>query len=334
MQLFFSIIIPVYNSEDYLPRCLDSILKQKFCIDKVQVIVVNDGSPRTKECDEIINDYKNKLNIDYLKLGENKGLFLARKRGVEQVTSPYFLHLDSDDYLEKKALNTLYEDIQKNGDADYIEFNVMQLRRGCFKLKYSFLLPRDININVIDITYNDGGHQTRIFNKCFKSSFARSIYDEMTEDYIFFTEDFYQMCILDYFAKKRRILNKYLYVYSIGTGITQEQIYTKEKLNKIILSLFNIDKHLFAFYKKEGQEKYIELLKQNSLELYLWFLERSKREDFIESCKEILDEATLNNILMEHSKLNEIAYKNIKKPNKISAVFIKIKRHLKRRFRR
>ena len=54
MSCFFSIIIPVYNTEQYLPRALDSILNQDFDIDKIEVIVVNDRSPKTMQCDEIV----------------------------------------------------------------------------------------------------------------------------------------------------------------------------------------------------------------------------------------------------------------------------------------
>lgn len=334
MKFFFSIIIPVYNSEDYLRRCLDSVVKQTFDKDKVQVIVVNDGSPRTKECNEIVSSYNGKLKLNYIILKENKGLFLARKTGVEKVQGEYFLHLDSDDYLEKKALQALYEDIQKNSDVDYIEFNAMQLRRGCFKLKYTFLLPRDAQTNAIDIVYNDGGHQTRIFNKCFKTAFAKPIYHSMTEDYIFFTEDYYQTCILDHFAKKRRILPKYLYVYAIGTGITASQIYTKEKIKKIILSCVNIEKNLLDFYKKQGVEQYSERLRQHTIELYLWLIEHSKMEEFIECCKEMLDEQTLENILLRYLGRTSSAVKASQKSKKISLLLEKLKRYLKRRFRK
>ena len=54
MKFFFSIIIPVYNTEEYLPRCLDSVVSQTFNMMEVQVIIVNDGSPRTEECDKKI----------------------------------------------------------------------------------------------------------------------------------------------------------------------------------------------------------------------------------------------------------------------------------------
>ena len=334
MQFFFSLIIPVYNTEDYLPRCLNSVASQSFALGQVQVIVVDDGSPRTEDCEKIVDSYKGKLNIDYVKLPENKGLFVARKRGVEKVSGLYFLHLDPDDYLEKNALQALSADIQTNGEADYIEFNVSQLRRGRFKLKYSFLLPDDAKTNAIDIVYNDGGHQTRIFNKCFRTPFAKPIYEKMPEDYIFFAEDFYQTCTLDYFAKNRRIFQKYLYVYVLGTGITAEKTYSKDKLKKMLLSLSNIEKHLVEFYQLYEEAGCIEKAKNYSLQLYLWFLERSNTEDFLECCKEVLDEADIESLILQYlGRTTEIVREKAKRRS-LSEMFAKLKRYLKRRYRK
>ena len=334
MRFFFSLIIPVYNTEDYLPRCLNSVVSQSFALGQVQVIIVDAGSPRTEDCEKIVDSYKGKLNIDYVKLQENKGLFVARKRGVEKVSGLYFLHLDADDYLEKNALQALSADIQTNGEADYIEFNVSQLRRGHFKLKYSFLLPDDAKTNAIDIIYNDGGHQTRIFNKCFRSAFARSIYEELEEEYIFTSEDYYQTCILDYFAKNRRVLQKYLYVYVIGTGITGKEFYTKEIIRKLVLSAFNLERNLITFYRKHGQEQHIEQVRKYSLDLYLGTAERSKLEEFVECCKEVLDEADIESLILQYlGRTTEIVREKAKRRS-LSEMFAKLKRYLKRRYRK
>ncbi|WP_143277871.1 glycosyltransferase family 2 protein, partial [Brachyspira sp. G79] len=73
---FFSIIIPVYNTEKYLKKCLDSVINQTF--KDIEIIIVNDHSP--KNCDEIVSQYKDE-RIVYIKHEVNKGLLLARKTG-------------------------------------------------------------------------------------------------------------------------------------------------------------------------------------------------------------------------------------------------------------
>ena len=332
MQLFFSIIITIYNNtEECISRCLDSIASQSFDLDRIQIIAINDNSPRSKECENILELYKNRLHIDYIKLPEHKGTHIARKRGVESVKGEYLMFVDPNDYLEKNALTTLHYDIQTNGKADYIEFNTSQLRRGIFKLKFSFLLPKDAKTNAIDVDYNDGGHQTRVFNKCFRSTFAMPIYTEMAEEYIVFATDFYQTCVLDYFAKNRRIVQKYLYVYVVSTGVTTEQIYSKEKIKEMLLKSSNIEKHLSSFYYKHKDEDYIEKVKKHSLEMELYLMERSNLEDFIECCKEILDEETLETLLLKYLGRTTEMVRTQRKG--LPAMLAKLKRYLKRRFR-
>ena len=62
----FSICIPVYNTEQYLPRALDSIVNQTFDTKKIETVIVNDGSPCSEECDQIIAEYSSRLSIQYI----------------------------------------------------------------------------------------------------------------------------------------------------------------------------------------------------------------------------------------------------------------------------
>ena len=78
-----SIIIPVYNSEDFLNTCLDSLTKQSY--KNLELIVVNDGSP--KNCKEIVTEYRKKdERVKYVEHEKNKGLFQARVTGFENST--------------------------------------------------------------------------------------------------------------------------------------------------------------------------------------------------------------------------------------------------------
>lgn len=96
-----TIIIPVYNTEKYVIRCLDSIKDQKY--EDIQVIIVNDGS--TDNSEEIIIEYinKNRFFAEYYKK-DNGGLSSARNYGLKYVKGKYLLFLDSDDYLTSNAI--------------------------------------------------------------------------------------------------------------------------------------------------------------------------------------------------------------------------------------
>lgn len=95
-----SIIIPVYNTEKYIERCLNSVINQKY--ENKEIIVINDGS--TDKSEEKINKYINK--ITYIKK-ENSGLSDTRNVGIEKATGEYIMFIDSDDYIEECLLDKL-----------------------------------------------------------------------------------------------------------------------------------------------------------------------------------------------------------------------------------
>lgn len=100
-----SVIIPIYNVEPYLSRCLESVLNQSY--DNLEVICVNDGS--TDNSDSIANQYA--LNDSRVKVisKENGGLVSARKAGIEQASGKYATYVDSDDWIEQGMYETLME---------------------------------------------------------------------------------------------------------------------------------------------------------------------------------------------------------------------------------
>lgn len=296
MDFFFSIIIPVFNTESYLSRCLDSITEQTFSTTRVQVIVVNDGSSKVDECDNIILSYKDKLHIDYIKFEENKGLYLARKIGVDKVDGKYFLHVDSDDYLESQALQILYENIQKYGDTDYIEFNYSVLHTKTKYKNKSLFSYTPLKVNDL-LWYLDGDHT--IWNKCFLTSFAKTIYKNMPFFYSYYNEDYYQMGLIQYYVNSKRILDTPLYVYTHGSGITSTKKYNKDKLKKILISIRNVDIHLSEFYEKNNP-KYLSFINNYSYSLYFDLIFFSNINDFIFVSKEILGSDITRNILLEY----------------------------------
>lgn len=108
-----SIIVPVYNVEEYLKQCLDSILEQTFI--NYEVILVNDGS--TDSSGLICQEYVGKdARIRYFEK-ENGGLSDARNYGIEQAQGEYLTFVDSDDFLDVSHLSVLYNALVNN-DAD------------------------------------------------------------------------------------------------------------------------------------------------------------------------------------------------------------------------
>ena len=111
----FSIIIPAYNAEAYLSRCLDSIFSQEF--EDYEVIVINDGS--TDDTTAILKEYaSHHPNLQTI-TQSNNGMATARNRGLEVAQGEYVLFVDSDDQITEGALKTLAT--QLSGE-DIIEF--------------------------------------------------------------------------------------------------------------------------------------------------------------------------------------------------------------------
>lgn len=105
MESKISIIIPVYNVEKYLERCLQSVINQTY--QNLEIIVVNDGTKDNSQ--QIIDRFKEQDSRILSLIKENGGLSDARNYGLDYVTGGYIFFLDSDDYLELNALELLYK---------------------------------------------------------------------------------------------------------------------------------------------------------------------------------------------------------------------------------
>ena len=108
-----SVIVPIYNAEKYLSRCLDSILMQSNA--DVELILINDGS--TDKSEEIINTYlgRYKSSIKYIKT-KNSGVANARNLGLDKATGDYIIFVDADDYIDKNLFKNLKQYMDKNID--------------------------------------------------------------------------------------------------------------------------------------------------------------------------------------------------------------------------
>lgn len=114
-----SVIVPVYNVEKYISKCLDTLVNQT--LDDIEIIIVNDGSKDKSK--EIIKKYETKYleKIKYYEK-ENGGLSDARNYGMKYANGEYIAFLDSDDYVELDMYEKMYE-IAKKENSDMVECN-------------------------------------------------------------------------------------------------------------------------------------------------------------------------------------------------------------------
>lgn len=145
-----SIIVPVYNVEAYLEKCLDSLVNQTM--EDYEIIIVNDGS--TDNSEDIIIKYKNKYPnlIRYMSI-PNGGVGNARNIGITLAKGEYITFLDSDDYVDSNAYKMLYEKISDGYDmvmtGYYIDRNGKLIKKHCNEIEFE-----DNIINKPEIIYN------------------------------------------------------------------------------------------------------------------------------------------------------------------------------------
>lgn len=116
MNKYISIVVPVYNVEDYLQQCLDSLLIQDISNDLYEIILVDDGSTDSskKICDQYGINYKNIKCFHK----ENGGLSDARNYGLNVAVGKYILFVDSDDFIHKNILGKLIRQCREQGEPE------------------------------------------------------------------------------------------------------------------------------------------------------------------------------------------------------------------------
>lgn len=119
-NISLSIVVPVYNVEEFLPKCIDSLLNQDLSAEDYEIILVDDGSP--DRCGAICDEYASKYGNIRVVHRKNGGLSAARNSGIEIAQGKYIQFVDSDDYLEPNVLKTLVEKMERDS-LDVLRFN-------------------------------------------------------------------------------------------------------------------------------------------------------------------------------------------------------------------
>ena len=168
-DIYFSIIVPVYNTEKYLGECIESVINQTF--EKWELILVDDGSSDASPviCDEYASKYQN-IKVIHKK---NSGQFDTRKQGIAVADGLFSFGLDSDDYLEKDCLLKIYEASQVSG-ADLIAWNLrlvgLENRDIISKIEYNTLMNAE---KYIEYVTSSGDHS--FCTKAIKTELLRKI---------------------------------------------------------------------------------------------------------------------------------------------------------------
>lgn len=222
-EILFSIVIPVYNVEDYLAETVNAILPQAKALDKAtEILLVDDGST---DGSAMLCDRYAAQNPDLIRVfhKENEGLLLTRRFGFRQARGRYIINCDSDDTLEESALRTLAETAETT-DADIILYNI-NTWDGSKKTAFFDNIFTEEAVSHPDkaAVYRAFFHSAGVVSMCAKA-FKRSCLD-LDKDYSpfykkSFGEDTLQSAELYTNAQSFVYLNQALYNYRTSSGMT------------------------------------------------------------------------------------------------------------------
>ena len=241
-QKKLSIIVPVYNAEQYMEKCLDRLLEQSY--KNIEIIIVNDCSKGN--CEEIANKYKEKdSRVKYIKHEVNKGLFQARLTGSSIATGEYIAVLDSDDYVSIDYYRTLMNNIQENNSDIAMGNMVLEYDSG-ERIVYNLFNAKHLNLTgeeCLKAYFDQEGLSFdwhTIWNKIYNIEIwkkALKHYKKITT-HLLMTEDFAFSTVLFYYAKKlTNVENDCIYYCKHETTSTSVNDLKFGKFNKNITDI-------------------------------------------------------------------------------------------------
>ena len=272
-----SVIVPCYNMEQYLERMFDSLVIQENV--NFEVVLVDDASENlyyNKSSKEICENYKDKLNITYIKHDKNMGLFQTRRDGFFKSTGKYVFIIDTDDYIEKDCLSILLNKMIKT-DADIVSPTIVHIKDNGNLSHYTGFAPFEsfCGYDYKNITEIMQRVQCYIIGSLYKRKVWENVYKIIPENtYLTSSEDVLSTLLFVLNKDRRYAITDKLYYHVLGTGFS-----TSNKK-------FSIP----SFIKQNTFQTYVDILKNILIPKYPYAIEELnyeilKAEDIIKTYK-------------------------------------------------
>lgn len=290
MSYKVSVIVPVYNAEEYLEKCIESILSQT--LRNIEIILINDGSKDSSG--SICEKYKEideRINVIHI---ENAGVSNARNIGIKNSTGEYIVFCDSDDYVNKKWCEKLYNSARMNPECMVVcGINIHNQRKKCNIIE-KLIINSNENISYINKSDFYILFKNNIFNGPCNKIFQRDIliknnirYDvnlSLGEDMLFNLEYLNKIkdkiivlneCLYNYILTDKESLDNKYYtnLFDIYDRLYSE-LYKSMKINKCDMNIYEklywknyfymIEKSLLNTFSKKNKDSLIKKLKYNN----------------------------------------------------------------------
>ena len=267
-----SVVIPVFNTESTIKRCIDSIIAQP-CSDQIEIIIVDDCSPGYVE--EVVKDYLS-LNIKLIRHERNKGLFQARVTGSLMATGEFIAFVDSDDYVSIDFYRPMLEAaICKNADI-VAGTTIRRSEEGkCYQHQlHKNIFPAELHGKAIQDTFFGQEGACYAWHTVWNKIYRKSLWDKCLPAYqsitghVIMTEDVAFSSLLFYHAKHFVSVKNGAYYYCFNPNCSTNQskpIFSKFEKN--VTDMITVFDFVTEQLKKEGAEneilKHVAKFRQN-----------------------------------------------------------------------
>ena len=309
-----SVIIPVYNTEEYLEECIDSVINQT--LEEIEIICINDGS--TDNSLEILNASAEKDRRIKVLSHENKGLGATRNVGIDLAKGEFIYFLDSDDFIDPNTLEETYS-LAKEKDLDCVIFQGLTYddeNKRFYEERYYTMdhLISDTVFNYKDIQDIIFSLSVNVGHKLFKREFLLRTNARFPNNLIFEDNPFHFKVMLNaerlFFIKKRYFKRR-----RRANSITSSK-------NKKYFDIIPITDEVFSVFKEfdliENFEKELYAYKINSIFIWFEMIEQEYKREFYKKIKDhfesIEDKECLN--------IKNKTFDNIKKSNTLEEFYL------------
>lgn len=274
-----SIIVPIYNVDQYLSNCLTSLVQQTLA--DIEIICVDDCSDDSSG--RLIDFYASKdLRIKPIHLEKNYGTSYARKIGVMQAEGEYIMFCDADDLYKPNACQRVWEEMSADS-VDILQFGT-DIE---FKKIYTSLEKKNLKDvltpyykrysgNLCKACFKDGKWKFTLWNKAYDATVCKKAFAEIDDTYILVSEDLYVFFYISFYGTTYRGIQDELYIYNFGIGITNNEKLDLKQFKKHCTKL-EVVCGLNAFSTKkvidQSYKEIIQIINNGIIEdiIYQWY---------------------------------------------------------------
>lgn len=272
MDIFFSILIPVFNQVGLMDHCIETIKNQTY--KEFEVILVDDGST-DDSYNMCVGFCQGDDRFKVLRHERNGSLVAARYTGMKYCRGQYVLFVDSDDYLEENALELLHNSLVKN-PVDILRFGYikefMDNVEGGFGLvpENEEVLPLHTDNPLYAMMTDE--LVPNVWKNCYSKKVIKKAVEEIQPFYCNMGEDVFWSSVFFTCAESDGILEDCLYHYIIGTGMsTQAKNQSVEKLKMHVDNIKCCIEHMKDYISKYNP-KYLDLIDEKAVSMYCFVL--------------------------------------------------------------